>query len=91
MSELTTVTRHETRQELSRDARSNPLLKKSDMVVELLEMNGPLTRKDIMSLSGYAWSTIYDILYRLEMKGKCSRYSQRIKRGRPRVLWKMNE
>ncbi|MHA2295911.1 MAG: hypothetical protein ACXAEU_19705 [Candidatus Hodarchaeales archaeon] len=89
MSELTTIHRQETGQDLSRDTRNKPVQKKSDRVVEILEMNGPLTRKDIMILSGYAWSTIYDILYRLEMKGKVNRYSQRIKRGRPKVYWKI--
>ena len=63
---------------------------KTDKIVVLLEDHGPMTRKDIMQLSGYAWSTIYDALYRLEIKGKVSRYSQRIKRGRPRVFWKYN-
>ncbi|MFW9993018.1 MAG: hypothetical protein ACFFD4_13325 [Candidatus Odinarchaeota archaeon] len=90
MSDLTTVPTQEMRKAgLSHDVKGKLIQRKSDRVVELLELNGPLTRKDIMSLSGYAWSTIYDILARLEMKGKVNRYSQRIQRGRPRVFWRI--
>jgi len=61
---------------------------KTDSLYGLLEENGPMTRKEIVSTTGMPWSTVYDSLCKLECRGKVSRYSIRAKRGRPKVLWR---
>ncbi|MHA1166330.1 MAG: helix-turn-helix domain-containing protein [Candidatus Hodarchaeales archaeon] len=84
-----TITRVDDNQSAVNKARNNRIPKKNDVIYSLLSSYGPMTRRELMLMSGYAWSTIYDILYRLELKGKVERFSRRIIRGRPRVYWKV--
>ncbi|MHA2297220.1 MAG: hypothetical protein ACXAEU_04830 [Candidatus Hodarchaeales archaeon] len=67
------------------------LRKKSDLLCELLEEKGPLSRGEIVTLSGIAWTTTYDTLVKLEYRGRVHRFSQRSRRGRPKVFWRIND
>jgi len=74
-------------QAIFQETTTTPVLTKKEVVYNILVDEGPMTRREIMSLTSYKWSTIYDILYRFEMEGKVHRYSKRIKRGRPWTMW----
>lgn len=58
-------------------------------VLDILEQQGPLTRGNLVSLTGIARSTLYDSLLRLILKGYVASYSEdRRHRGRPKVFYR---
>ncbi len=54
----------------------------------ILKREGPLTRSNLVSMTGVARTTLYDSLLRLIVKGYVSRFSEaRKERGRPKVFF----
>jgi len=59
-------------------------------VLEILKIEGPITRARLVSITGIARSTLYDSLLRLILKGYVARFSEeRRQRGRPKIYYKV--
>ncbi|MFW9856397.1 MAG: helix-turn-helix domain-containing protein [Candidatus Thorarchaeota archaeon] len=57
-------------------------------IYAILRREGPLTRSNLVSLTGIARTTLYDSLLRLIVKGYVTRFSEeRKERGRPKVFF----
>ncbi|MFW9997811.1 MAG: helix-turn-helix domain-containing protein [Candidatus Odinarchaeota archaeon] len=63
---------------------------KIERICRLLEKSDK-TRSELVKESDIPWTTVYDILFKLEMKGKVRRYSKKSEKGRPSVYWKLLE
>ena len=57
-------------------------------ILEIVQVEGPLTRSKLSTLTGIPRSTLYDSLWRLIVKGYVKDYSEdRKHRGRPRTYF----
>jgi len=57
-------------------------------ILEIVQLEGPLTRSKLSKLTGIPRSTLYDSLWRLIVKGYVKDYSEdRKHRGRPRTYF----
>lgn len=68
----------------------------SDMIQWLifteLKNRGPLTRSEIVTIVGYARTTIYDNLKMLEDRGRIEHYREnKHTKGRPKVFWRVKK
>ena len=55
---------------------------------DILQKKGPITRSELVSITGNARSTIYDSLERLRVKGYVRSFSEkRRKKGRPKTYF----
>ncbi len=68
-----------------------PLTNPLDLtILEILRVDGPMTRFELVMLTRRASSTVYDSLNRLVIKGHVftfPRYSEQNQRGRPRIYF----
>lgn len=60
-----------------------------ERIREYLSENGSATRKEIVSGTGIKWSTAFDALKRMLIKGKVRREERKKGHGRPPVYWKL--
>ena len=61
-----------------------------ETILTILKSKGDMTRNDLVDITGIPRSTLYDALLRLILKGKVSKYSERINGpGRPKVFFKL--
>lgn len=61
-----------------------------DIILELLGMQGPLTRDSIVELTGIPRTTLFDTLDKLILKGKIEKYTLKANRkGRPTVFYEL--
>lgn len=68
------------------------IVEKHAKIMDALAINGKLTRDEVVRLTGYPRSTVYDNLVRLEKKGLVERAPfNNFKRGRPKVFWNLKE
>jgi len=56
-------------------------------LLNYLTENGDSNRAELVKKLKIAWTTVYDNLKILEEKGLVRRYSERVVRGRPTVMW----
>lgn len=52
--------------------------------------DSPSSRKTICQRAGIRWTTAYDALQRLEIKGLVARYAFKKGPGRPLIIWHLN-
>lgn len=63
--------------------------KTDETILHILKSTGDMTRNDLVEATGIPRSTLYDALLRLMLKGKVTKYSERINGpGRPKVFFK---
>ncbi|MHA2296036.1 MAG: helix-turn-helix domain-containing protein [Candidatus Hodarchaeales archaeon] len=91
-----TVTKIKSRSKQNDYHRLNALLKQSESIkdfkiCEFLLANGPATRGEIVDATSIKWTTAYDTLTRLHMKGILKREAKKLGRGRPRVYWSLEK
>ena len=61
-------------------------------LIKILEESGPLTRRDLVKQLSTPRTTIYDNLIKLQKRKLVEKFTRNNgKRGRPLVLWKLNE
>ena len=59
-------------------------------LMKLLQVNGPMTRKDLVNQLNTARTTIYDNLLKLQKRKVVEKFTRNNgKRGRPLVFWKI--
>ncbi|MFX0125231.1 MAG: helix-turn-helix domain-containing protein [Candidatus Hodarchaeota archaeon] len=57
-------------------------------ILKIVQVEGPLTRSKLSTITGIPRSTLYDSLWRLIVKGYVKNYSENRKhRGRPRTYF----
>ena len=58
-------------------------------ILSFLKKSGPITRYDLVTMTGIARSTLYDSLTRLILKGLVKKYTENIHttKGRPKVFF----
>jgi predicted transcriptional regulator len=65
-----------------------PSIDLQDYLLNLLTTSGPLTRSELVGISGIPRSTIYDALLKLMLKGLVERSPAASRgRGRPKILF----
>ena len=61
-------------------------------LLKILENSGPITRKDLVNQLNTPRTTIYDNLIKLHKRKLVEKFTRNNgKRGRPLVLWRVNE
>jgi len=60
-------------------------------LIQLLEAEGPMKRRDIMEELGLAWTTTYDNLEKLQKRELVEKFKKIHGRGRPYIFWKIKE
>ncbi len=59
-------------------------------LMKILQVNGPMTRRDLVSKLNSARTTIYDNLVKLQKRKVVEKFTRNNgKRGRPLVFWKI--
>ena len=59
-----------------------------DKLLEILREKGPMTRKELMEITGIPLTTLYVKLVKLSLKGKVRRKTVKSShRGRPKTYW----
>jgi len=59
-------------------------------LIKILQMNGPMTRKDLVNQLKVPRTTIYDNLVKLQKRKVIEKFSRNNgKRGRPLIFWKI--
>ncbi len=59
-----------------------------DKLLEILREKGPMTRKELMEITGIPLTTLYVKLVKLSLKGKVRRKTVKSNhRGRPKTYW----
>ena len=61
-------------------------------LIEILENNGPITRRELVKTLKVPRTTIYDNLLKLQKKKMIEKFSRSSgKRGRPLVFWRITK
>ena len=61
-----------------------------EFLYDLLRVQGPLTRGQLVELTGVARTTLYDTLDKLMLQGKVEKYQlKEAKKGRPTVFYEI--
>ena len=61
-------------------------------LMKILQINGPMTRKDLVNQLNTPRTTIYDNLVKLQKQKVVEKFTRNNgKRGRPLVFWKIRE
>lgn len=59
-----------------------------EKLLEILRERGPMTRKELMEITGMPLTTLYVKLVKLSLKGKVRRKTVKSShRGRPKTYW----
>ncbi|MEX2703414.1 MAG: winged helix-turn-helix transcriptional regulator [Candidatus Baldrarchaeia archaeon] len=59
-----------------------------EKLLEILREKGPMTRKELMEITGIPLTTLYVKLVKLSLKGKVRRKTVKSShRGRPKTYW----
>lgn len=59
-----------------------------DKLLEILREKGPMTRRELMEITGTPLTTLYVKLVKLSLKGRVRRKTVRSShRGRPKTYW----
>ena len=59
-----------------------------EKLLEILREKGPMTRKELMEITGMPLTTLYVKLVKLSLKGKVRRKTVKSShRGRPKTYW----
>ena len=75
--------------ELERKEFFTPL---QNNLIQLLESNGPITRRELVKTLKVPRTTIYDNLLKLQKKKMIEKFSRSSgKRGRPLVFWRITK
>lgn len=75
---------------LGRGHFSPSWVKMGDLLYEIIEARGPITRRQLMKLTGIPWTTLFDCLMKLLNGDQIKRFSGFTrKRGRPAIYYEV--